>query len=90
MRYTKDQINFWVLKFKQSSQSINDFSKDKPFHSSTLAYWLRKSDSNVSFIEIKPTAAPYKFPVEIRRPDGLIISVNRELSIVEISELLQC
>jgi hypothetical protein len=90
MRYTKDQINSWVSEFKQSSQSIKDFSKDKPFHSSTLAYWVRQSQSNVPFIEIKPFAAPFKSPVEIRRPDGLVISINRELSVIEISQLLQC
>lgn len=90
MRYTKDQINSWVSEFKQSSQSIKDFSKDKPFHSSTLLYWLRKSDINVPFIEIKPFATPFKSPVEIRRPDGVVISINRELSVMEISQLLQC
>ena len=90
MRYTKDQMNSWVSEFKQSDQSIKDFSKDKPFHSSTLLYWLRKSksDSNVPFIEIKPLATTFKYPVEIRRPDGVVISINRELSVMEISQLL--
>jgi hypothetical protein len=90
MRYTKDQINSWVSEFKQSSLRIKDFSKDKPFHSSTLLYWLRKSDSNAPFIEIKPFAAPYTSPGEIKRPDGVVISINRELSVMEISHLLQC
>lgn len=90
MRYTKEQINSWVAEYNHSSQSIKDFSKDKPFHSSTLAYWVRKSDSNAPFIEIKPFATPFKSPIEISRPDGVVISVNRELSIVEISQLLQC
>lgn len=90
MRYTKDQINSWVSEFKKSDQSIKDFSKDKPFHDSTLGYWLRKSESNVPFIEIKPFATPFKSPVEIRRPDGVVISINRQLSVIEISQLLQC
>ena len=90
MRYTKDQMNSWVSEFKQSSQSIKDFSKDKPFHSSTLSYWVRKCDSNAPFIEVKPFATPFKSPVEIRRPDGVIISIHRELSVIEISQLLQC
>ncbi len=90
MRYTKDQIKTWVTKFKQSGQSVAQFSKDKPFHISTLSYWLRKYDHASSFIEIKPIEVPSLSPIEIRRPDGVVISIANKLTIVDILQLMKC
>ncbi|HMP30347.1 MAG TPA: hypothetical protein PKD85_12155 [Saprospiraceae bacterium] len=90
MRYKEEQIMEWITQHKESGLSIEEFSKGKPFHKSTLSYWYknRSVDSN-SFIELKVPKSD-KFIIQILRPDGITININQEFSVQELKQLMQC
>jgi hypothetical protein len=89
MRYTQEQITSWVKEYEGSGQSISDFVKGKPFHPSTLSYWLSKRKDTSSFIEITPKSNPNS-TIEIRRSDGVVVCINKPISISEIIQLVKC
>lgn len=91
MRYKEEQIKEWITQHKESGLSIEEFSKGKPFHKSTLSYWYKQDrpiDSS-SFIEVKALKSK-KFSVQILRRDGIIININQDLSVQELKQLIQC
>lgn len=91
MGYSKAQIKNWIIEFYNSGLSIKEYSEGKEFHSSTLSYWVKKSQSNSkSFIEVKRSSQSKHYGIEIRRPDGVIIYVTGEISIGEINQLTRC
>lgn len=90
MRYTEAQIKEWIAQHQESGLSIEDFSKGKPFHKSTLSYWYKKSSAKIhSFIELKVPKSD-KFILQILRPDGMTFNINQEFTITELKQLIQC
>lgn len=94
MKYTKENIETWISELKQSGQSIAEFSKDKPFHPSTLHYWLSKESQHSKFLEVKPKREDNKNQqtsiIEIRYPNGVTMSIVKPLSITELLSLVRC
>lgn len=90
MRYRESQIKAWLSQYKVSGLSLKEFSKRKPFHYSSLSYWIKHKDKHQeSFIEIKPTQYASSF-IEIVKVDGVTIKIHQELSINEIKLLIGC
>ena len=89
MRYTLEQITKWVKEYESTGLSITEYSKDKPFHHSTLSYWLSKRKDTSPFIELKPSMTSMS-TIEIRRPDGVVVSISKSISITEVIQLIKC
>ena len=89
MRYTNEQIATWVKEYESTGLSITEYSKDKPFHPSTFSYWISKRKVTNSFIELKPNMTSIS-TIEIRRPDGVVVSISKSISITEIIQLIKC
>ena len=67
-RYKKEQIAAWLEEWKLSGKSSTEFSVDKPFHSSTLDYWRRKSSKK----ELPKSFITISNPVEIHQKVSFI------------------
>jgi hypothetical protein len=89
MRYTEEQIKMWLKEYELSGVSKAEFSKNKPFHPATLYTWMSRRNQKSSFVEIR-AESNNAGNLEIRRPDGVMISISKSLSISEIIELIKC
>lgn len=89
MRYTEEQITTWLKEYELSGVSKWEFAKNKPFHPTTLYNWISSRKKKSSFIEIRAENNGAG-SIEIRRPDGVIISVSKPMNISEIIQLIKC
>ena len=94
MKYTKESIITWINELSQSGQTIKEFCRDKPFHPSSLRYWISKASQPSRFIEVKAKTADALnaqiYSIEIRYPNGVTMSLVKPLSIADLVSLVKC
>ena len=89
MRYTQEQTDRWISEYIQSGETLKRYSENKPIHPSSLSKWLHKSRRKSTFVELRSDKSSIS-NIEIRHPGGAIICINKELTILDIIELVRC
>lgn len=91
-RYEKAQIEEWILGFKTSGLTPDEYSKDKPFHVSTLRYWIFRSKPKVAtqkeraFVEVSAIQGTNSV---IYTSDGSRIDLGYRLSVDQLKTILR-
>jgi len=92
-RYVKEQKEAWLREWETSGLSITEYSKDKPFDTSTFHYWRKKTKVNPlesNFVSIgSPQMASTPF-VRIEYPHGVQVDLYYHPSEALLKQLIGC
>ena len=92
-RYNKEQKAAWLREWETSGLTIAEYSKDKPFDTSTFHYWRKNTkaasvQSNfVSIVSPEIRSTPL---VRIDYPHGVRVDLYYQPSEVLLKQLVGC
>lgn len=94
MHYKSEQIDQWLSDYEQSNQKMGEYCKDKPFHLSTLRYWIAKKAKEGGFIEVKGHQSKQKerhieSVIQIDYPNGVLLRITTLLTIDDVKKLIK-
>lgn len=89
-RYTSEQRSIYVEQWKASGLSVSNFSKDKPFSSTSLYKWIKQSTVTEGFVELESRSFAYATQLRIYYPDGVIIEFTQIPSPAYLKGLMAC
>lgn len=88
-RFSEPQRLRWVQKWQQSGLSVEQFSKGKPFHASTLYNWSRLGQEACEFVPVEILGTD-RASVRILYPNGVVIEISETQDIDLIRKLAGC